>query len=484
MANEVKKLRIGFIGVIQPSFWGSTESMFENYYIPEMKRIAVEMDFDLYTVNKIVATVADAQIAAKELLDEKVDFLLIQMSTFADGHIMEVLADTHLRMGLWALPEITATGPIPLNSFCGMNMYASIAGQYIDRNITFKWFYGDISERMFIERFRITVAALTALKNIDGSKFGLVGGIAPGFNNLYYDERKTKARLNIKVYRDIEFSDVKSKALEYKDSDIWKTAEEMAAEASCVTQNTKEQLMVGARVYRAFEDIIKENGYSGIAVGCWPKYRKELGIVPCAIIGRLLSKGHIVACEGDIDSAISMIILKLITKKNPMLMDLSKLDFNDDTFLMWHCGSAPVDFADGNGICLTEHYKPGSRAAGGDSVKVGMVNDVHFRAQPITVARLTCDYEKMFCFTGEFIDKKDKAFDGSRGWVANPCMHGKHLKLQDLVNTIIMHRFQHHYPIVAGNVEDILLEFMAWTGIKPLKPVEYKDYLQNQDVDF
>jgi hypothetical protein len=43
----------------------------------------------------------------------------------------------------------------------------------------------------------------------------------------------------------------------------------------------------------------------------------------------------------------------------------------------------------------------------------------------------------------------------------------------------MVQRFQHHYPIVAKNVEKELMEFMSWLDIMPVTIVKYKDYLQN-----
>ncbi|NSW89681.1 MAG: hypothetical protein HPY74_03180 [Firmicutes bacterium] len=475
----MEKLKVGLVSAVQPSFWGSREGQYAKHYVPEMQKIAEELGFDLYVVKEPLVARKDSEAVKKELETKKVDFLLIQLTTFAGGDVIGPLTETGARIGLWGIPEITDSGAIPLNSFCGMNMYASIIGQYIGRNIKCKWFYGDITDDLFINRFKITVKALTAIKNVWGSRIALVGGIAPGFNDFYYDERKTKSRLGVSVERLHEFSEIKDRALSYKDSEVKDVIDEMVNEARCVTPDAKKNLDTTARVYKAFEDFISENGYKAVAIGCWPKYRKELGIVVCSIIGRLLDKGYIAACEGDVDSAISMMFLHGLTDDMPMLMDLSKLDFDTESVLMWHCGSAPSRFADSRGMCLAGHYKPGSRIAGADNVKVGTIGDMYYKSQSATIARLTWEYERMLVLSGEFIEKQDRSYDGSRGWIGNLKMNGKPIALKDLVNTLMLQRFQHHYPIVGGSVENELMEVMAWLDIKPLPVTEYREYLQN-----
>jgi L-fucose isomerase-like protein len=474
----MKKLKIVLVSAIWPSFWGSARNQFNDHYAPGMYRISTEMGFELDVLKKPLFTYQDAQEAKKEILALNADFLLIQLTTFAGGEVVEVLADTGLPIGLWGIPEIADSGPIPLNSFCGINMYASILGQYVGKNTKLKWFYGDLTDGMFLKRLRLTVRALTAIKNIRGSRIGLVGGIAPGYYNLYYDERKTKDRLGIKVERQHEFDDVKTKALSYSETVIRPIIEDMRKESRCVSVDAEASLDHTARVYKAIEDIIRENDFQAVAIGCWPKYRKELGIVICSIIGRLLQKGYVAGCEGDIDSTISMLFLKSINGENPAMMDLSKFNLDKEEILMWHCGSAPNTLADGQGACLSAHYKPGSNIVGADDIRVGTAADMYFKPQPATVCRLTWDYRQMLLFSGEFVDNTDRSYDGSRGWIGKLKMEGKPLMVKDLINTIMTQRVQHHYAIIPGNIENEMRDILAWLDIKPLKVIPYNDYME------
>jgi L-fucose isomerase-like protein len=478
----VKKLKVGLVSAVQPSFWGSSEKQYEKYYTKKIVALSQKLGFDLYVIKESLVDIQDAERAKKEVIDQGIDFLLIQLTTFAGGDLIEPLAETGTKIGLWAVPEITDTGAIPLNSFCGINMYSSIISQYMSKGIKTKWFYGDVEDELFIDRFTVTIKAMNAVKNLNGSRVALVGGIAPGFNNLYFDERKTKNKLGVKVDQLHEFGDIKNRALSYKEADIRPIVAEISEEACCVTPDARKSLDATARVYKAFEDMILENGYRALAIGCWPKYRKELGIVVCSVIGRLLEKGYIAACEGDIDSAVSMMVLKDITGEYPMLMDLSKLDFKDQSVLMWHCGSAPKKYADSKGMTLAGHYKPGSRITGADDIKVGTVNDMYFKPTPITIARFTWEYEKMLLASGELTDRQDRSYDGSRGWVGKLHLNGKPINVKDFINTLMVQKFQHHYPIVSGTAVNELMEFMAWLDIAPIKPVEYQDYMQNTSL--
>ncbi len=475
----MEKLKICLVSAVQTSFWGSERREYEKHYLPEMKKLAGELGFELCALEEPLPDGAAAEAAKPKIEAMKPDLLLIQVSTFAAGEILIPLAETGLRIGLWGVPEVTDKGAIPNNSFCGINMYAGILHQYLGYEPKFKWFYGDVKDELFLKRFAVTVKALSALKHLKGAKIGLVGGIAPGFYDFYYDARIAGKKLGVKIDDLLEFSDVKARAQAYSADEIRPEVEELRSEYVCIRDEMDDyHVETSARVYKAFVDLVKERGFDAVAISCWPKFRKEMGIVVCAVIGRLLDHGILAACEGDVDSIITAMILRDLSGQQPMLMDLSKFDEQDQSVLMWHCGSAPRRYADGGGCTLAGHYKPGSHVTCEDDVKVVGVNDMYYGARPVTVARLTNDYKNMMLFSGEFVDKADHSFDGSRGWVGRLSVDGSPLAVRDLVNTVVSQGYQHHYPIVEGSVEEELREVMAWLDIEPMEYRPYRNYLQ------
>jgi len=84
----------------------------------------------------------------------------------------------------------------------------------------------------------------------------------------------------------------------------------------------------------------------------------------------------------------------------------------------------------------------------------------------------------MLVFTGEFVEDQKQLYNGSNGWMGNLRINGEPLTALDLVNTIMVYGFQHHFPIAFGDLHEALMEFGAWLGLKMLGPVKYQDYLQ------
>jgi len=115
--------------------------------------------------------------------------LIIHHSSFSSGEVVLPLVEIHIPLGIWAIPEPTEEGPLPLGSLIGVNLYASILGQYFkDHNILFKWFFGSPEDDTFLESFKLTVDVLRTIKSLKNSCIGLIGGIAQGFYDLYFDE--------------------------------------------------------------------------------------------------------------------------------------------------------------------------------------------------------------------------------------------------------------------------------------------------------
>ena len=51
----------------------------------------------------------------------------------------------------------------------------------------------------FIQKFLITIRSLIALKKIQNSKIGLIGGISPGFDNMKVDNNLVKKNIGVTI---------------------------------------------------------------------------------------------------------------------------------------------------------------------------------------------------------------------------------------------------------------------------------------------
>jgi L-fucose isomerase-like protein len=361
-------------------------------------------------------------------------------------------------------------------------MYSGIIGHYLkDYKVPIKWFFGDVEDDLFKKRLAITIRVLKAIKKMTQSKVALVGGIAPGFDDLYDDERKLIRLFDgIRINRLHEYSELRDLAIKFSETEVAKRMNKIAGEAKGIHVKAKARLEVNARFSLAYEKFIDEYKYDGVAISCWPKFQEDFQYSVCSVVAELNDNGTVAACEGDLTSAISMLLLQYIAEDNTMLMDLSAFDTADDTVLMWHCGPASKRYCRDSGYSLGLNYSGAAHEEDSKEIDgIGVTRDMIFDPEKITIARLTGESDKMFLAEGEFISNFKKSIHGSRGWVGNLKLNRRSISALDFVNTILVQRFQHHFPIVAGDYSKEVMEAMAWLNLKQVKAVPYEDYMQN-----
>lgn len=493
------RLKIGYVSTSQLSFPGDKKSAVRVSTVG-LERLAEQWDFDLYIYPETVITEDDALRARTVLEEEQIDFLLLQCTSFAAGLVVSTLARTKgARLGLWAIPEMRNSGIVSYNSLCGIHMYSAIVAHYLkDYDIATKWFFGTPDEPQFRRRFAVTVAALRAIKKMQHSNIALIGGIAPGFNDLYDDERKLlKLFDGMRINRLHEYSEIKDIAMSLPQEVVDRKVAALEAEAAPINEAVRQQLHskgcadpegkmtlmeVNARFALAYERFVEKYHYDALAISCWPKFQDDYLFSVCAVVGELNDKGVVAGCEGDLTSTVSMLLLSYIANDITMLMDLSAIDTNDDSVQMWHCGPASRRFCRKNGYSYSLNYS-GKDHKGADldhAVGTGVVRDMVFDEGVVTTARLTGEMDSMLVATGRFLDADKQTYNGSRGWMGELALNREPISALDFFNTLMVRGFQHHFPLVMGDWSEELMEVMSWLKLKPLTKVPYENYLQRE----
>ena len=492
------RFKIALVGASQLSFPGDKVTAF-GHSAAGMERLSKEWDFDLFVYPDTVITEEDA-LAAKGTLENEVkpDLIMLQCTSFAAGLVVSTLARTKgAKLGIWAIPEMRPAGIVSYNSLCGIHMYSSIVAHYLkDYDICTKWFFGDVDDPMFLRRFQITVRALRAIKKMCHSNVGLVGGIAPGFNDLYDDERKLIRLFDgIRINRLHEYGELKQMAesvdqdrVDQKVAELKQEAQaknaEIEAQLNAVNPDNPQTRMslyeVNARYALAYDDFIEKYHYDALAISCWPKFQDDYLFSVCSVVGELNDKGVVSGCEGDLTSAVSMLLLKYLSDDITMLMDMSAIDQNDDSVLMWHCGPASKHFCKKNGYSYSLNYS-GKDHGGRDldhAVGTGIVRDMVFDPGKATIARLTGECDTLMIASGTMQNGAKESYCGSRGWLGELELNREPITALDFFNTVMSRGFQHHFPIVMGDYTEELMEVAAWLGLKKVEKVPYENYLQ------
>ena len=126
-----------------------------------------------------------------------------------------------------------------------------------DKKITTKWFYNYANTEEFKSKFLITIKSLVALKKMQHTKIGLVGGISPGFDNMKVDQSIIKQNIGLSV----EESTIKelvriAKGFDQKtiDSEVLK----IKSVASSISVSNDDSFNRVARIYFALKKMKEE----------------------------------------------------------------------------------------------------------------------------------------------------------------------------------------------------------------------------------
>tara|TARA_S200000501_G_scaffold27368_1_gene23469 strand:+ start:1004 stop:2455 length:1452 start_codon:yes stop_codon:yes gene_type:complete len=471
-------LKIGFVGTAISPYYAEEQEVRKNSEV-HLKKILENFDVELISFHKTIFS-KDDSVEAENLLKNKVDFLLIQTSSCSSGEQLYPLCNISSKIGVWAVPDIEKEGGVKLHSLVSTSHYLGIIKKTLSkRKIKTKWFYNYADTDEFKNKFLITVKSLIAQKKLKQSRIGLIGGISPGFDNMIVDNDKIKQNIGT-IIDEATILELVDKAKNFKQSIIDEEIKKIKNAATAITVSDDDSFNKVTRVYFALKQMREENNWDSLAVQCWSQFQELYGIAPCMAYGWMGSEdGIAVSCEGDVQGAISMLLLNYIsnTEKSSTLLDLATFDREADAVLMWHCGVSPRHFANEDGIKWVDHSTLGRKT----EKKYGVAGDQVFQAQSSTTTYLGNNAERLLVLNSEIFNHTNKGYDGTRGWFKETKLNRLNISSENLINTLNMIGHEHHYAVGQGDHSKELLEFAAWNDLKLIDEIPLVDYISPKD---
>ncbi|MDD4315881.1 MAG: fucose isomerase [Clostridia bacterium] len=435
-----KNIRLGVVCLARNTFdFAAAEQLYGNI----LKDLQTLDSVEVCAVKQLVMEVSDAIKAASELYDNRVDGIAVISGTFHLGHlVLEIKKRVDKPLLLWGLPELPYNGgKIRLNSVCGVNLNASNLVKSGINDFTYI-IDGKIDEN-WLDAVRMTAALRSA-------KVGILGYRAHGFFNLDVDELALYRKFGLLIDH-YELEQVWNYAADEKQKQVYA---EMLRQRFDVSGISASQLERVAELSVKLKTFIDDNGLTALAVRCWPEFAAGYGIAPCAAMSLLQSLDVVLACEGDIDCALTMLCHRAAGAETPFMADLSQVNLKEDHALMWHCGVAPANLCDGKCAATLDTY-----FAGGKGVTAGFV----MKSGAINMARLDSvnGHYRLFQQKGEALPM-EKLLTGTyaKARFDRP--------MKEVLDKVIYSGVAHHVSMVYGDFTQAMLIFARLSGIEVL----------------
>lgn len=464
-------LTFGVVALARPTFDVAFAESTKDRAFASLERAGInvvgtrDLLFDAAATEQAIADVRQA---------DHIDLMLILQVTFTDATMTVKLAhDVDAALAIWAMPEPRLGGRLRLNALCGLNLAVHALQK---SSFATGWLYAD-PDTPGIEGQLLALAQPATLKTsrampprppddrsgaeadrmlsaLRETRIGLLGTHPEGFDTCSYDEallgRMGGTRIDPMTLDDL-FEQARAIPVER----VAGHHEQVSAVLDELDQVDSDQLDRSLRVYCALQDVAAGRNARALAVRCWPEMFTDYGCASCGPMAMMNEGGVPSACEADVHGAYTQLLLQEAAGSPPWMSDLVDIDFEDDTAVLWHCGSAPLSMRAADSR---------ARATVHTNRKMPLLQEFLLKPGRITLARISqARGEPKMMLAGAHVLQAPMAFTGTSGTVRFEA------PAREVLRTIMDEGLEHHYALAYGDHRETLRAVAHRLGLPVLE---------------
>jgi L-fucose isomerase-like protein len=430
-------LHIGFIPIARPTFDVALAAEMTG----RMRASLEGLGCAIHGPADLVMDLDGLRAAAAELLSEPIDLLLAFQASFADSTMVVDLARTSpgAPLLLWALPEERTGGRLRLNSFCGINLAAHALRR---AECAYDYVYASPEDADALHKLTTLAQAGRVRRSLRNARIGRFGLNPDGFEPCQFDGDALAARLGAQVTQR-GLAEVFDGARAAAVSAVEPVLANLSERVDGLAELEQEPLRKTLGVYLTLGRLADENGYTGLAVRCWPEFFTELGCAACGALSLLTDELTPCSCEADVNGTVTGLMLQGLSDEPAFGTDIVGWDLARDETVLWHCGLAPLSMADPD-------FRP--RTTVHSNRKKPLLMEFPLKPGRVTLARLsqaTGEY-RLVVAAGE-MQVAPMSYTGTSGVLKfdRPA--------QEVLDTIMREGLDHHISLTYGDHLDALL---------------------------
>ena len=388
-----------------------------------------------------VTSVQDAVQAGRQFYDKRVHAIcVVAASWFEDYLVLDMLEECDVPTILWGLPGME-TG-----SLCGIQQLGFMLKQL---SKSYKILYDkltSLSARQTLLRFASAAALRHRLRR---TRIGYLGHRVEGMTETTGHELALKnyfgARL---VGLDSQvFLDKVAGVAEKTVKEQWEKIKEQVGSVTC----SNEDGLFSLQVYAVLKNLVEEQMLNAFAVGCYPHLMGKV----CLAASLLGEEGIPVACEGDVNGALGMLMLTWLSGEPTHNTDLLNPILEDNTIVFSHCGSGGFSLAQANSEVTLASVRLMDR---------GLCCLFTARPGPVTLVNIipTMESYQIGVMCGEAL-KTEMVFPG------NPLRVRFDSDIKNILSWIADEGLGHHWMAAYGDLREELTDFANMVGCRLTK---------------
>lgn len=310
---------------------------------PEAVKI---IDVDDLSENGIMWELDKVPAVIEKLKANSIDALFIPFCDFGEEQVVaEIARAFDIPVLIWGARD---ERPNTLESRgrdtqCGMFAATKVLSRY---GVKYSYIYNCETESPEFEKgyenFIRVAAVIKALKGLRVAKIGERPG--PFMSVMTNDANLMKGfGITVVPISPFKIAETATKLIKERTEEFIAYYKELTGRMDCSTMKT-EEIEKAAGVKLAVKKHMEENHCSVGAFECWSAFPGLIGICPCVALGELADEGMPLACETDVNGAITMAILRAcdLYENAEFLADLTiRHPENENGELLWHCGPFP-----------------------------------------------------------------------------------------------------------------------------------------------
>lgn len=285
--------------------------------------------------------------------------------------------------------------------------------------------------------------AFAAKRSLKGKNIGVVGTPASWLVSSHVDYLLARQRWGVN-YIDIPIEEVEKNFHEVTEDEIGPEASRLVARAKAIREATPDDLLRAMRLHQATRTICEKYKLDAVTITCFSLIQ-TLKTTGCLALSLLNDEGIPAGCEGDLQSIMTLLMIKELTGQPGFIANPSFVDMKRNEVLLAHC-AIPISMTDE--FIIRNHFESESG--------IGIQGIMHEGEVTLFKCGGEC-LDEYFLSSGYLTENTN---------LVTCCRTQVKVKLDRPVSYFLQNPLGNHHILIKGNHEKAILEFMQQNRCK------------------